>query len=83
MTKSMPLNPALAEYIGLWRDCRGRVLKSYSALVLKLEAAVVGVRDRLGAVMLVKLVVLLREQRGRCGFSSWPSLLSVEVDWWN
>lgn len=61
MTKSMPLGQALAEYMGLWRDCRGRVLKSYSALVLKLEAAVVGVRDKLGAVVLVKLVVLLRE----------------------
>lgn len=44
MTKSMPLVvPALVEYIGLWRDCRGRVLKSYSALVLRLDAAVVGV----------------------------------------
>ena len=57
--------PALAEYIGLRRDCNGRVLKSYSAPVLRLEEAVLGVwdRERLGVVMLAMLVVLQWEKR--------------------
>ena len=87
MTKSMPfVVPALAEYNGLWRDCNGRVLKSYSALMLKLDEAVVGVweRERPGVVMLAMLVVLRWEKRGRReGFSSCASLPTAEVERWN
>jgi hypothetical protein len=88
MTKSMPLVvPALAEYMGLWRDCNGRVLKSYSAAGLRLEDGVDGVwdKDRLDGVMLAKLAVVRRDKRGRrAGRSSWVSVVPrVEVERWN
>jgi hypothetical protein len=88
MTRSMPLVvPALAEYSGFWRDCKGRVLKSYSVLRLKLDEAVDEVRDsdRLGVVRLLMLVVLLWARRGwRGGISPVvPAVPRLDVELWN
>ena len=87
MTKSIPfVMPVLAEYMGLWRDCKGRVLKSYSAPKLRLELAVVGLwdSDRLGVVRLAMLVVLRWAKRGRWAiFSSGTSMPTADVELWN